>query len=278
MFPYFTAGFAVAGGLPVLIVYWEGLTKLPDAVGLGLAALFLYGPPIVAFVVGMILFARVHRDSVMGVARFEWTRPATVQQVVLHRMKAISLSMLLTYSVLGVLTAMVNYLSGELTNVNLDEAGFAVLCYLGILLLSWCLVWAPYVPVAYWIVCAPYMAGSAYFGATENADFFWLLKVPEMVFLLALIQLAYACWRRKIFQPRVVVRFALLCAVSCAAALWYLIYLAREHPDQELADPRFLFTAFVLGLMPLFALFSQGAFLDHVRHGALFRKLPPRDA
>ena len=138
MFPYFTAGFAVAGGLPVLIVYWEGLTKLPDAVGLGLAALFLYGPPIVAFVVGMILFARVHRDSVMGVARFEWTRPATVQQVVLHRMKAISLSMLLTYSVLGVLTAMVNYLSGELTNVNLDEAGFAVLCYLGILL-PWCL-------------------------------------------------------------------------------------------------------------------------------------------
>jgi hypothetical protein len=276
MFPCFTAGLAVAIGLPVVMINWTDWT-ISEAILAGPAALFVYGPPIVAFVIGMIFFARAHRDSVTGVARFAWTRPTTVQQVVLHRMKAIALSMLLTYAVLGVLTAMVNYLSGELTNVNLDEAGFAVLCYLGILLLSWCLVWAPYVPVVYWIIFAVYSLGWGYTGAWGGDEDFWLLLLPESLFLLALFLLAYTCWRRRIIKPRVVVRFALLCAVPCAIALWFLTYLAREHPDQELADPRFFFTAFVLGLMPLFALFFQGVFLDHVRHGALFRSLPPRD-
>ena len=152
-----------------------------------------------------------------------------------------------------------------------------MLCYFAILILSWCMVWVPYLPVAYWMIFAFYVGSSHFIDKWGNREDYWLIWTPEMLFLLALIVLAYSCWRRKIFQPRVVIMFALVCAVSCAAALWSLHDLEQRYSDDGWTDSRFCYTAVVLSLMPLFALLSQGVFLDRIRHGALFRKLPARN-
>lgn len=279
MFPCFTAALISTLGISIII---ENLGRVRyERIGEGLLASFLYGPPIIAMLVGMLLIAREHRDSVTGMARFTWTRPASVQQVVLQRMRSIALSMILTFAAVGLIAAVAMGSLQDRIFFDLNQAlyvAFFAVLYIALLLLSWCIVWAPYVPIAYWVIFALYTstAGTGFdWGRDED---FWLIYAPELLFLTALTILARASWRRRIFQRRVAMSFIVLSALVFAAAFVSFQELERLDPNDELRGLKPLSVAFILSLVPLFALLSQGVYLDRVRHGALFRKLPPRDS
>ncbi len=272
LYPSFTAGLLLAFWLPSLLP--PGI-RYSDAY---IQTAFMGAPPLVAFIVGMILIAREHRDSVTGVARFMWTRPVTVQQVVLHRMKAVALSILYTYAFIGALALLVALIEGELASIRLDVAIIGPALVTAILIGVWSLVWVPYLPVAYWLVFVAYW-GSTFVTEWGRKEDFYLLWLPKVAFWIGFIALAAYCYRRKIFESRIITRFAIFC-LALALVLLNVYFMGFYRSDLWFAGNlgTFIPGTITLCALPLFALLWQGFFLDRVRHNALFRRLPARDS
>jgi hypothetical protein len=90
--------------------------------------------------------------------------------------------------------------------------------------------------------------------------------------------LAKACARRQLFERPVVLRFVIFCAALAAVAnSVYFVWLDNYYRTAS-ASSLFVPAAITVSALPLFALLWQGFFLDHVRHNALFRRLPARDS
>lgn len=234
----------------------------------------LLAPPASCFIAGMLLLARDHRDSVAGVATYFWTRPASVQQVVLQRMRAVTYSAIATFLLPAALFVIGALLDSGLAAVRPIQDTFIVtFLYLGLLLLAWTFVWVPYVPILYLIISTT-MKFNVIWG---QADEFWPLLAPDVLFAFALAWVAFMCAKRKIFDVRIIVRFVAI-GVVCCVILQFVIGIVYA-PIDTLFDSNvaiYRTTAAVLSFMPPIALLSYGVFLDRLRHGALLRRLPSR--
>lgn len=271
IYPSFTAGLLFMFGFPLLFAGY-GPRRFENF----LEASLLVIHPVVAFIVGMILIAREHRDSVTGVARFMWTRPLTVQQVVLHRMKAVALSILYTYAFIGALALLVALIEGELASIRLDDAILGLALVTAILVGVWSLVWVPYLPIVYWLAVFPILGSTTrMWGVAEDIIAIW---IPSLVFWFAFIVLAAYCYRRMIFESRVIARLVIFCLALAFVSLNVYFFAFNRRWELAWQPSQFVPGAISLSALPLFVLLWQGFFLDRLRHNALFRRLPARDS
>jgi len=232
-------------------------------------------PCISGFIVGMVLIARDHRDGVSGVARYVWTRPASVQQAVLDRMKAVALSMAITWLVPFLLYVAVNLFGPFNHRLGpIEQFFFVALSYAGAFLFAWLAVWTPYILIAYWLYLGTYAGLQQYVFGWKD-DTVGVVLVPCIAVLAVFALFAREAWRRRLFDARVVVRAAVLCLVCSAASYWWLNCLVRED-GQGWDQPAYWLAAASAGLVPMITLFAHGVLLDRIRHGALLRRLPAR--
>ncbi|NUM56917.1 MAG: hypothetical protein HUU46_25080 [Candidatus Hydrogenedentes bacterium] len=278
LMPSLAAGMLVLSGT-LFIVNLFRTTRFDDVVRWAGEMLFGVGPPVCCFILGLLFLARDHRDSVNGVARFTWTHPTSVQQVVLHRMRAVTYSMLLTFVVPGILVTIFTVIAFGLPSFGpLSGTLLAVFASAAFLCLAWCIVWVPYVPLAYMLLFSSYSTATNYrvWGPAED---FWLLILPSLIYLAVFTFVALACWKRRVFEWRIVLRFLAIGAVLFIIALMLISNAFRPidyPPNENLAAYRL--AALALSLMPLFAFLAQGVLLDRIRHGALTRRLPARSS
>ncbi|MCC6797387.1 MAG: hypothetical protein IT366_19895 [Candidatus Hydrogenedentes bacterium] len=270
IYPSFTAGVICMFGVPQLFLVRD--FGGPESFA---QFAFLMTPPVIAFVIGMILISREHRDIVTGVARFVWTRPLTVQQVVLNRMKVLGLSMLYTYLFVGTVTFLAMLLSGDATNIDLEEAVMGVAGFAAFLIGAWSIAWVPFVPVLFWLIVMSCLGITTLMGWRLHDNYIFLIAISAFWLLFAL--LARACARRRLFEERVVFRFLAFCVcLTVGAVTIYLFILSKSVVPAAMGV--FIPVAITLSALPLFSLLWQGFFLDRVRHNALFRRLPARDS
>jgi len=259
LYPLFSLLLLVTFVTIQLVLLSKPFANAPNILQAALNSTLMVGVPTAAVLVGLLLLAREHRDKVTGVSRFLWTRPITVQDVVVLRMRVSFFSVLFTLLILYLMLSISNFAFGisdveQYLSAAPDSLTLAAL----LMVTTWLLIWVPYLPICAWLILVVITLGS---GILER-DF--LLAIPIMIYALAFAWLANACWRRKIFDRKLINKFALL-GIICTVLAWRLL---SEH-GMELLLPGVI-------TLPLFALFSQGVLLDRLRHDALFRGVPAK--
>ena len=203
------------------------------------------------------------------VSRTLWTKPVTIENVILNRMRVIAKSLFITHSVFVTIVLF----SGAGIVDDLEEIPYLLTAFIGVLIASWCMIWVPYLPFLYWVYLLCCLAVAA-LSQSQLSDF-WYVAVPEVVFLILLIWAERVCMKRKLFKRKVQFVFIGLAVCIFAISIFHLYLLDNSNADWF--NLKYASMALVFSLMPLFCLLSQGVFLDRMRHGVLIRSLPPRE-
>ncbi|MDZ4857853.1 MAG: hypothetical protein SGI88_02640 [Candidatus Hydrogenedentes bacterium] len=212
-----------------------------------------------SFQVGMMLIG----IFTARVSRVLWTKPVTVQDVVLNRMRVIAKSNFFTQLALATIFLFAIQLNGAGVFYNVDDVWLLLMLYMGIFIASWCMVWVPYLPILYWAYFICCLAAAA-LTKSEPSDF-WLIAVPEAVFLGLLCWVGNVCLKRQLFQRKAIFGFTCLAVFIFVVGTLQLYQL--DEPNADWFNLNYISMVFIFSLMPLFCLLSQGVILDRMRHG-----------